>query len=178
VGELVCENSGFVAGSNRNDGNTALGWAYRYFILGDVSGKGLAAFMLMSHLQATMRILLRNVSSLEQIVAETSRTFRQTSLPAQFATLALGRTTSCGEVRLINAGHLPAARTHQDSVETRPSTDVPLGLFCETEFVTKCLKASLGETLFLDSDRVSETEERDQSFRRHGRRAAGGLSCA
>lgn len=63
-------------------------------------------------------------------------------------------------------------------METLPLTDVPLGLFCETEFVTTCLKASLGEALFLDSDGVSETEERDQFVRRYGPRAAGGLSCA
>jgi serine phosphatase RsbU (regulator of sigma subunit) len=111
-----------------------------------------SASMLMSHLQATMRILLRNTSSLEQVVAGTSRTFCQTSLPAQLATLVLGKATSCAEVRLIHAGHLPALLTHQDSVETLPLTDVPLGLFCETEFVATCLKASLGETLFLDSD--------------------------
>src|ERR1700758_793425 len=43
-----------------------------YFILGDVSGKGVAAALLMAHLHATVRMLLASGLSLDQIVKETS----------------------------------------------------------------------------------------------------------
>ncbi|HVU44529.1 MAG TPA: SpoIIE family protein phosphatase [Terracidiphilus sp.] len=46
-----------------------------YFALGDVSGKGIAASMLMSHLHATLRALVSAGMGLEGIVRQTSLHF-------------------------------------------------------------------------------------------------------
>lgn len=46
-----------------------------YFALGDVSGKGVAASMLMSHLHATLRALVSADLEIGQIVKITSRNF-------------------------------------------------------------------------------------------------------
>jgi sigma-B regulation protein RsbU (phosphoserine phosphatase) len=69
-----------------------------YFALGDVSGKGVAASMLMSHLHATLRTLLPSHRTIEEVVTTASSTFCQSALPAQFATLVLGKVDRSGNV--------------------------------------------------------------------------------
>jgi phosphoserine phosphatase RsbU/P len=132
-----------------------------HFILGDVSGKGVAASLLMAHLHATVRVLLASRLTLDEVVRETSRMFCQNSLPAQFVTLVLGKATKLGEVQLVNAGHTPVLFRHAGSIEELPATEVPVGLFCGNEpspvSTTSELRASSGELLLLYSDGVTET---------------------
>ncbi len=130
-----------------------------YFILGDVSGKGIAASLLMSHLHATVRGLLASSLAIEEVVRETSRLFCHTSLPAQFATLVLGHASSAGDVRLVNAGHTPVLLAGKGGASHLDSTGVPLGLFCANEFEATQFHVGGGDVLLLYSDGVSETED-------------------
>ena len=67
------------------------------FVVGDVSGKGVAASMLMAHLQAMFRTLISINLPLEQMVERASRVFCESTLPTQYATLVCGRVGSDGE---------------------------------------------------------------------------------
>src|SRR5258708_38567306 len=58
-----------------------------HFIVGDVSGKGVAASMLMAHLQAMFRTLVSLNFPLDEIVARASRVFCESTLPTHYATL-------------------------------------------------------------------------------------------
>ena len=62
-----------------------------YFALGDVSGKGVAASILMSHLHASLRALLPSNRTIAEVLTMVSRTFCESTLPTQFATLVLGK---------------------------------------------------------------------------------------
>ncbi|HEY0794414.1 MAG TPA: PP2C family protein-serine/threonine phosphatase [Acidisarcina sp.] len=134
-----------------------------YFILGDVSGKGIAASLLMSHLHASLRVLLASHNSLEEVVRETSRLFCHSSLPAQFATLAIGHATNAGDVKLVNAGHTPVMLARQGGVDVFSSTGMPLGMFCATDFAATQFVAEPDHSLFLYSDGVTEAEGPDGS---------------
>ena len=138
-----------------------------HFILGDVSGKGVAAALLMAHLHATVRMLLASGLSLGQIVRETSSTFCQSSLPAQFVTLVIGEATKAGEVELINAGQTPVLFAREGTTKVLPATEVPLGLFCGLETVPTStivrLRALRGDMLMLYSDGATETTGVDGS---------------
>src|SRR5260370_32767065 len=102
-----------------------------YFALGDVSGKGVAAWMLMSHLHATLRTLLPSNRTIEEVVTIASSTFCQSALPAQFATLVLGKADRNGnEVELVNAGHNPVLLVEGAEVEIIAAANLPLGMFC------------------------------------------------
>ncbi len=68
-----------------------------YFMVGDVSGKGVAAAMLMSNLHAMFRALVPNGLPLEQLVERANRIFCESTLPTQYATLIAGRATEWGE---------------------------------------------------------------------------------
>ena len=60
-----------------------------YFLVGDVSGKGVSAALLMTHLHATFRALVSQSLPLEKIMEQASRMFCESTLPTHFATLAL-----------------------------------------------------------------------------------------
>ena len=130
-----------------------------YFALGDVSGKGIAASMLMSHLHATLRALVSAGMGLEEIVRQTSLHFCQSSIPAQFAALVLGRADQAGNVQLVNAGHTPVLLRHGRDVEIVEATSVPLGLFCQTDFKVVELHVQRRGSLLVYSDGITESRD-------------------
>jgi sigma-B regulation protein RsbU (phosphoserine phosphatase) len=130
-----------------------------YFALGDVSGKGIAASILMSHLHATLRALIAQGLSVAEIVKTASHTFCESSLPAQFATLVLGRADQEGGIELVNAGHTPVLMRSGDTVELIQATDIPLGMFCATDFVSAKLHVPPGGALLLYSDGITEASD-------------------
>src|SRR5438309_5390308 len=103
-------------------------------MLGDVSGKGVAASMLMSHLHATFRSLAEGGLPLDRLVEDANRIFCESTLAGQYATLVVGRAASDGSVEFISAGHLPVLHIHGAGTTARDSTGVPLGMFCNTRF--------------------------------------------
>src|SRR5438445_8859942 len=57
------------------------------FMLGDVSGKGVAASMLMSHLHATFRSLAETSLPIDRLVQDANRTISESTMAEQFTTL-------------------------------------------------------------------------------------------
>jgi sigma-B regulation protein RsbU (phosphoserine phosphatase) len=126
------------------------------FMLGDVSGKGVAASMLMSHLHATFRILAESGLPLDRMVEDANRIFCESTLAGQFATLVIGRAAHDGSVEFVSAGHLPVLHLHNDGVTPKDSTGVPLGMFCSTRFPVHRLTLAQGDSLFLYTDGLTE----------------------
>lgn len=125
-------------------------------MLGDVSGKGVAASMLMSHLHATFRSLAESGLPLDRMVEDANRIFCESTLAGQFATLVVGRVARDGSVEFVNAGHLPVLHIHGDGVTPKHSTGVPLGMFCNTRFPAHRLTLAHGDSLFLYTDGLTE----------------------
>jgi sigma-B regulation protein RsbU (phosphoserine phosphatase) len=130
------------------------------FLLGDVSGKGVAASMLMSHLHATFRSLAEAGLPLDRMVEDANRIFCESTLAGQFATLVVGRAAHDGSVEFVSAGHLPVLHIHADGATPKDSTGVPLGMFCNTRFPVHRLTLAHGDTLFLYTDGLSEARNR------------------
>jgi sigma-B regulation protein RsbU (phosphoserine phosphatase) len=72
-----------------------------YFMVGDVSGKGVAASMMMAQLHAMFRTLISVGLSLKCMLEHASRVFAESTLPSQYATLVGGRALSNGTGRDI-----------------------------------------------------------------------------
>ena len=121
--------------------------------------------MLMSHLHATLRTLLPSNRTIEEVVAIASSTFCQSALPAQFATLVLGKADRSGNVELLNAGHNPVLLIERGEVEIIAAASLPLGMFCATDFASLKRRVSPESTLFLYSDGITEsTDEAGNEF--------------
>ena len=126
------------------------------FLMGDVSGKGVAASMLMSHLHATFRSLAGQKLPLQKLVEHANRLFCDSTMAGQFATLAVGRAMPDGKVEYVSAGHLPLLHISPGGVSSREATGVPLGMFCTTNFPVCELKVASGDSLFLYTDGLTE----------------------
>lgn len=136
-----------------------------FFALGDVSGKGVAASMLMTQLHALFRSLTSMGLPLGQIVTHANRVFCESAMAGQYATLVCGQAKPDGEVEIHNAGHLPAIVAGQGGVIRIESTGLPLGMFREMEFSTTRLHMDVGDTLFLYTDGLSEaSSDADEEY--------------
>jgi len=127
-----------------------------FFALGDVSGKGVAACMLMTQLHALFRSLAGTSLPLGQMVSQANRIFCESVLAGQYATLVCGQARPNGEVEIHNAGHWPIIVVGRGGVLRIESTGLPLGMFCEGEFAGTRLRLEDGDTLFLYTDGLSE----------------------
>lgn len=137
-----------------------------YFILGDVVGKGVAASMLMVHLQAMFRTLIPMGLPLPELVERASSVFCKSTLPTHYATLVCGKAGDSGEVEVCNAGHLPPFLISGGEVAQIDATGLLLGAFCDEQFTTRRIRVEPGETIFLYTDGLSEA--RDSSGRMYG----------
>jgi sigma-B regulation protein RsbU (phosphoserine phosphatase) len=127
-----------------------------FFALGDVSGKGVAACMLMSQLHAIFRMLAASGLTLQAMVERAGRVFCQSTISSLFATLVLVRAGQSGGIEVCNAGHCPALLLQGGKVVELGATGVPLGLFCEGVYPTQNREMACGDTLLLYTDGASE----------------------
>jgi sigma-B regulation protein RsbU (phosphoserine phosphatase) len=134
-----------------------------YFMLGDVSGKGIAASMLMANLHAMFRALVPTGLPLQQLVESANRIFCESTLPTQYATLVCGRANQGGEVEICNGGHLAPLHVNSRGVTAIDSATLPVGLFHDQQFATTHLQFSPEDSLVLYTDGVTESHGRDGS---------------
>jgi sigma-B regulation protein RsbU (phosphoserine phosphatase) len=127
-----------------------------FFVLGDVSGKGVAASMRMTQLHALFRSLIGLGLPLAEIVVSVNRFLCDSALAGQYATLVCGHAKPGGNVELFNAGHLPVIAVQQGRVRLLESTAMPLGMFREASFTSASLKLGAGDMFFLYTDGLSE----------------------
>jgi sigma-B regulation protein RsbU (phosphoserine phosphatase) len=135
-----------------------------FFALGDVSGKGIAASMLMTQLHALFRSLTRMSLPLGQMVIQANRVFCESALAAHYATLICGQAKPTGEVEIYNSGHCPAVLVQRGGFMQIESTGLPLGMFCEVDFCETRVRLEPGDMLFLYTDGLSEARCADEEY--------------
>jgi sigma-B regulation protein RsbU (phosphoserine phosphatase) len=135
-----------------------------FFALGDVSGKGVAASMLMTQLHALFRSLTRMSLPLDQIITQANRVFCESALSGHYATLVCGQAKPTGEVEIHNAGHWPALVVQRGEVLQIESTGLPLGMFCEVNFSGATLHLKPGDMLLLYTDGLSEARRAGEEY--------------
>lgn len=135
-----------------------------YFMLGDVSGKGVAASMRMTQLHALFRSLIGMGLPLAEIVVHINRFLCDSALAGQYATLVCGCANPDGAIELFNAGHPPVIAVLEGGVRLLESTGLPLGMFRDASFTSARLEMRGGDTLFLYTDGLSEAMGNDGEY--------------
>lgn len=132
-----------------------------YFILGDVSGKGVSASLMMTHLHALFRSLSSQNLPLDTLMEQANRIFNQTTMASVFATLVCGKLTADGTVEICNAGHCPPVILHKDRHATIEATGIPLAIFPEMKYEIYREELAGDDMLILYTDGISETRNPD-----------------
>ncbi|AXC10596.1 Serine phosphatase RsbU, regulator of sigma subunit [Acidisarcina polymorpha] len=146
----------------------ALGQERLGLLIGDISGKGMAAALLMANLQANLRsqfalareqphLLLRSVNEL----------FYQNTADSSYATFFYAEYDGPKQrLRYTNCGHLAAILLRQDdTLEMLHSTGTVLGLFKDWDGPTVECQMHPGDMLALYTDGVTESfNEAEEEF--------------
>jgi sigma-B regulation protein RsbU (phosphoserine phosphatase) len=125
--------------------------------LGDVAGKALPAALLAVKLQATLRALIPQFESLSDLGAGVNRILVRDGLSNRFATLVylvFGEHT--GDLRLLNAGHLPPLIARANTLEELPRGSIALGIMADAPFQESRATLADGDVLIAYSDGVTE----------------------
>jgi len=136
-----------------------------WFAVGDVSGKGIAAALLMAHLNASFRSLIGTGLPPEEIVARQNRLLLESDLPAHYATLVCGRAMGDGRIDLVNAGHCAPILARAGAVAPLPPTasGFPVGLVEDRRYEVETLRLDPGDTLLLYTDGLIEARDGDDA---------------
>lgn len=130
-------------------------------LLGDISGKGVAASMLMAHLHASMRTLVGFGLPLPQLIQRANRVFCDSTMANHYATLVGARFGAGGLVEICNAGHCPPLVLHKGDVVPVEATGVPIGMFCVKDYTVKAHRLEPDDALVLYTDGLTETRNAD-----------------
>jgi len=126
--------------------------------LGDVSGKGTAAALLMSSLHAAIHAQADTHDSIVATISAVNR-YLVESIPAnRFVTLFYGELDpKSGSLTFLNAGHNPPLIVHAGgTMEQLAAGGLPLGIMEGAEFREGRTQLRAGDVLVIYSDGVSE----------------------
>ena len=129
-------------------------------VLGDISGKGIAAALLMANLQANLRSQCAIASDDPQRTLQSvNHLFYGNTADSSFATLFFAEYDDRAQrLRYANCGHLPVVLMRSDgTVEKLHATCPVLGLFGEWDCSIAEARLFSGDTLVLYTDGVTES---------------------
>jgi serine phosphatase RsbU (regulator of sigma subunit)/predicted enzyme related to lactoylglutathione lyase len=138
----------------------ALGEEKVGLFVGDISGKGIAAALLMANLQANLRSQFALAREQPQrFLQSVNRLFFENTVDSAYATVFFAEYDDIAQrLRYTNCGHLSALLLRRDgAVEWLHSTGTVLGLFKEWESPSVECQLTPGDTLALYTDGVTES---------------------
>lgn len=128
--------------------------------IGDVSGKGVSAALLMARVSSDLRTCLITESSPAAALSKANAELCARGQTDIFVTaVALVLEVSTRTVTLANAGHMPPyvrRRSEGDLVRVEDGASAPLGLLPEVAFEETTLRLIEGDSLVLTTDGVHE----------------------
>ena len=134
--------------------------------IGDVSGKGIGAALIMASLQASLRAqALHPHSNLSTLIGDVNRLVYESSPTNFFASLFYAEYEPATRVlKYVNAGHNPpiVLRPHDARCEMfhlNPG-GMPVGISGDSRFTTKTFQLEIGDVLVAYTDGITDVENR------------------
>lgn len=136
-------------------------------LVGDVSGKGVSAALLMANVQATLRARLPLETELARLADGLDREIDANTPRGVYLTLFLGiLDVERGVLQYVNAGHNPQFLLRAaGGLQPLSSTGMPIALYPEHGYTESVVEIGRGDLLFFYTDGLVETEnERGDMF--------------
>lgn len=136
-----------------------------YFIIGDVSGKGVPASLVMAVICRLFRTVASYVDSPEGIMTALNNAISESNESFMFCTAFLGiLDLDSGELKYCNAGHNPPIMLHPgggaDLLNIIPN--MALGVWPGFDFKGEACIMERGTSIFMYTDGVTEAEDKDK----------------
>jgi len=142
-----------------------------FFIIGDVSGKGVPAAMFMSATVNLFRLAVLRLQSPKAILEEVNSVLSERNPSLMFVTAIIGRLhIPTGQLLYCNAGHLPPLVDVASSngvrclKEIAVEPNIPLGFDGKFHFVEQGMMLGQGDTLVLYTDGITEARNKDKEM--------------
>ena len=129
-------------------------------LVGDVSGKGVGAALLMANVQATLQARLALERDLAHLADVIDREVEENTPQSVYLTLFVGILDASHKIlRYVNAGHNPQFILRADGgLERLPSTGLPIGMFAGHGYEERSVGVEVGDVLFFFTDGTTEAE--------------------
>ncbi len=130
------------------------------FCVADISGKGVAAALLMSNFQANLRILLTQTNSLTELIKELNVRVMASAKGEKFITFFIAKYNIVTRtLRYINAAHNPPLIASNNSISTLKIGCTGLGMFDEiTKIKEGIVNITPNTTIVCYTDGLTELE--------------------
>lgn len=134
-------------------------------LMGDVSGKGVGAALLMANIQAALKARLGLGQDLSAVADALDRDIDANSPGPVYATLFMAiLEPSTRRLRYVNAGHNPQFVLLKQGLHKMPATGLPVGLLSGRGYSEQSVQLSAGDFLFLYTDGCVEAENEQGEF--------------
>ena len=137
-----------------------------YFAIADVSGKGIAASLLMAQTISAMQFVFSSTTSPADALTKLNATMYDRIVRGMFVTALIGRITpSTGRIELASAGHCRPIliRANGTAVEIETEGSLPLGIMPKVAYRQGKVDVSKGDWLVGYTDGLSESRTGDDS---------------
>ena len=130
-----------------------------YFVIADVSGKGITAALVMSSVATAFAIFTRHDPTPADLLRDINETLAPKTSPSKFVTMVAGvLDPATGTVAFANAGHVAPLVVSKDGVAAMHSTDIVVGILPNAQYRNQSLTLAPGDSLVLFTDGVTEAE--------------------
>lgn len=131
-----------------------------YFAIGDVSGKGIAAALLMAQTLSAMQFVFASTTSPANALARLNETLHARIVRGMFITTIVGRITpASGRIELASAGHCKPVLLRADGTASVIETEgsLPLGIVPKMAYRQGKIDVRPGDWLVCFTDGLSES---------------------
>lgn len=130
------------------------------FVIGDVSGKGVGAGLIMATLRATLRTQFAQHSDIDRAIQLVNKAVTNDTRPTEFVTMFLAILDPTTHVlTYVNAGHNPPYIVDEDGTLTELNAGGPVvGILHPMIFESRSVEMKPGSVLLLYTDGVTEAE--------------------
>ena len=133
--------------------------------LGDVSGNGLTAALLMAKLQATLRAIAPDTDSPAELGSKLNKILYRDRLRKIFASLLyIELRSDSGLMHIMNAGHYPPIIVRGTKIEEMPKGEPAIGIFPEVTYSEKQIELQTGDILIVYSDGLTDAKNNSGEF--------------
>jgi sigma-B regulation protein RsbU (phosphoserine phosphatase) len=131
-----------------------------FFCVGDVSGKGVPASLVMAVTRSLFRTVSTHTESPEQLMMQMNNAMSEMNESSMFVTLFIGvLDLRTGNLAYSNAGHCPPLVIHNQTVTPiEMDANIPVGLMSDWQYSRQDIHINPGSNIFVYTDGLTEAE--------------------